>query len=158
MKKVINLKRIVLLTLLFVLGTTTMCFADVYVYVSSPIEDFAFLTMPFLGIALIILAVVLDIDLVCMGVGKINNSEELISKTKNVAENLFYYILILLGLISATGALSLKFILSIIPLIAIFISIYLRLKSKNKKASYLVIGIYLALILLMLLPELKYMF
>ena len=153
MKKIMNLKKIVLLTLLFVLGTTTMCWADVYV---SPTED-SIIAVPFLGIALIILAVILVIDLICMAVGKMNNSEELISKTKKIAESLFYYILILLGLISAIVALAGTFILSIIPFIAIFISIYLRLKSKNKKASYLVIGIYLALILLMLLPELKYM-
>ena len=81
MKKVNNLKRIVLLTLLFVLGTTTMCFADVYV---SPTENFI-RAVPLLGIALIIFAVILVIDLVCMAVGKMNNSEELISKTKKIA-------------------------------------------------------------------------
>lgn len=154
MKKVINLKRIVLLTLLFVLGTTTMCFADVYV---SPTENFI-IAVPLLGIALIILAVILVIDLVCMAVGKMNNSEELLSKTKKIAESLFYYILLILGLIIAVFALAPMFIISIIPFVAIFISLYLRLKEQDKKASYLVIGIYLGLILLILLLELKYMF
>lgn len=154
MKKVNNLKRIVLLTLLFVLGTTTMCFADVYV---SPTENFI-IAVPLLGIALIIFAVILVIDLVCMAVGKMNNSEELISKTKKITESLFYYILLILGLIIAVFALAQIFVMSIIPFVAIFVSLYLRLKKQNKKASYLVIGIYLGLILLMLLPELKYMF
>lgn len=146
MKKIINLKRIVLLTLLFVLGTTTMCFADVYV---SPTDNFI-LVVPLLKIALIILAVILVIDLVCMAVGKMINSEELIFKTKKIAESLFYYILLILGLIIAVSVLAQIFIMSIIPFVAIFISLYLRVKKQNKKASYLVIGIYLGLILLML--------
>lgn len=145
MKKIINLRRIILLTLFFVLETTKICFADVYI---SPTEDFL-VAVPVLGVALIILTVILVIDLVCMAVGKKNNSEELISKTKKNAEILLYYMLLILGLIIAMFIFSTIFLLSIIPFIAIAVSLFLRLVKKNKKASYLVMGIYILVMIVL---------
>ena len=154
MKKTISIGKVLLLTILFVLGTANRCFADIYV---SPTEGFI-VAIPVLGVILAILGVLFVIALVCMLIAKINNSNELLSKSKNVCENLLYYILFVVGLVVAVFALAQSFILGILPLIAVFVSLFLRLKSKNKKVSYIVLGIYLGLILLMLLPELKYMF
>lgn len=154
MKKIISIGKVLLLTILFVLGTANRCFADVYV---SPTEGFI-VAIPVLGVILAIWGVIFVIALVCMLVAKINNSEELLSKSKNICENLLYYILFVVGLVVAIFELAQLFILGILPLIAVFVSLFLRLKSKNKKASYIVLGIYLGLILLMLLPELKYLF
>ena len=149
MKKIISIGKVLLLTFLFVLGTANRCFADVYVIPKSPTEEFI-VVIPALGVILAILGVIFVIALVCMLVAKINNSEELLSKSKNICENLLYYILFVVGLVVAIYALALLFIFGILPLIAVSVSLFLRLKSKNKKASYIVLGIYLGLILLML--------
>lgn len=155
MKRIISIGKVLLLTTLFVLGTANRCFADVYV---SPTEGFI-VAIPVLGVILAILGVLLVIALICMLVAKVNNSEELFNKSKTICENLLYYILFVVGLVIAIFVLADDlFILRILPLIAVFVSLFLRLKSKNKKASYMVLGIYLGLILLMLLSELKYMF
>ena len=153
MKKIISIGKVLLLTILFVLGRANRCFADVYV---SPTEGFK-VAIPFLGVILAILGVIFVIALVCMLVAKINNSEELLSKSKNICENLLYYILLVVGLVVSIYILAVFFILGILPLIATLISFILRVLSK-KKSSYIVLGIYLGLILLMLLPELKYLF
>lgn len=152
MRKLISIGKVLLLTLLLVLGTTNVCFADIYV---SPTENFI-VAIPVLGVILAILGVLLVIALVCMIIAKVNDSEELLNKSKNICENLLYYILFIIGLVIAIFALEWIFILGILPLIVLFVSLFLRLKSKNKKASYTVLGIYLGLMLLMLLPELKY--
>ena len=144
MKKIISIGKVLLLIILFVLGTANRCFADVYV---SPTEGFI-VAIPVLGVILAILGVVFVIALVCMLVAKINNSEELLSKSKNICENLLYYILFVVGLVAAIFALAWIFIFGIFPLIIVFVSLFLRLKSKNKKESYIVLGIYLGLILL----------
>ena len=157
MKKIISIGKVLLLTILFVLGTANRCFADLYVGPTSPAAGLV-VAIPVLGVILAILGVLLIIALVCMLIAKVNNSEELLSKSENICENLLYYILFVVGLVFAIFALDLLFILGILPLIAVFVSLFLRLKSKNKKASYIVLGIYLGLILLMLLPELKYLF
>lgn len=138
MKKAINLKRIFLLTLLFLLGTTKMCFADVYV---SPTEDFIII-IPILAVVLAILAVVLVIDLVCMLVGKVKKSKELLSKTRKIGESIFYYILITLGLMEAAAVFVIEYPLCIIPFIIIFISLFFRLQKRNKQVSYAIIGLF----------------
>ena len=143
MKKIINLKRICLLFLLFVLGATPICYADLYV---SPTEKLI-AAVPFLGIALIILAVIFIVNLVCMAVGKTNKSEELVSKTKKDTESIFYYLLLLLGLAFAVTVFSSMPIIGIVPLAVVFVSLYLRLKKENKKSSYIVLGIYLGIML-----------
>lgn len=154
MKKLISIGKVLLLTILFVLGTTNRCFADVYV---SPTENFA-LAIPVLGVILAILVVLLVIALVCMIIAKINNSEDLLTKSKKVCENLLYYSLLVIGLIVAIFISAFLFILGILPLIAMFVSLFLRLKSKNKKASYIVLVIYFGLtlgsLLLLLLESL----
>ena len=155
MKKIINLKRIMILTLFFILGHTPVYFADIYI---SPTENFVYITTPLFSLMFIILMMLLAIDVVCMGAGKISKSDKLVTTTKNIAENLLYYMLILLALISAVYMLTGTYAVSIIPFVVIFASIFLRLKYKNKVVSYMVIGLYLGIILLMLLPELQYRF
>ena len=150
MKKVINLKRICLLFLLFALGATPICYADLYV---SPTEKLI-VAVPFLGIALIILAVILIVNLVCMAVGKTNKSEELVSKTKKDTESIFYYLLLLLGLAFAITVFSNMPIIGIVPLAVVFVSLYLRLKKENKKASYIILGIYLGIVLALFISTL----
>ena len=143
MKKISTVKKIILLTLLVAMGTTTMSFADLYV---SPTRTFI-ITIPIIGIVLIVLAVLLIIDLVSMLVGKITKEKELISKTKKYAESLFYYILFLIGLLVAFIIFSTFFIMSILPFALIICSLYQRLNKNNKKNSYIIIGVYLFLIL-----------
>ena len=152
MKKIINIRKVLLLTILFIFETANRCFADVYV---SPIEEIRF-AVPVLGVILVILGVIFVIALVCMLVAKINNSEELLSKSKNISENLLYYILVVIGLVVSVYLLSLFIlgILGIISLIILYVSLSLRLKSKDKKASYIVLGTFLGLILLMFLSVL----
>lgn len=142
MKKIINIGKVLLLTILFVLGTANSCFADVYF---SPTEGFI-VAIPVLGVILAILGVIFVIALVCMLIAKINNSEELLSKSKNICENLLYYILLVVGLVVAVFVVAWMFILGILPLIATLISFILRVLSK-KKASYIVLGIYYYLLL-----------
>ncbi len=139
MKKIISIGKILLLTILFVLGTTNSCFAA-YIY-PSPTAGFL-VAIPVLGVILAILGVIFVIALIRMLIIKINNSEELLSKSKSICENLLYYILLTVGLVVAVFLLGEKFILGILPLIATLISFILRVLSK-KKASYIVLGIYL---------------
>ena len=140
MKKIISIGKILLLTILFVLGTTNSCFATTYIY-PSPTAGFL-VAIPVLGVILAILGVIFVIALIRMLIIKINNSEELLSKSKSICENLLYYILLTVGLVVAVFLLGEKFILGILPLIATLISFILRVLSK-KKASYIVLGVYL---------------
>lgn len=154
MRKLINVGKVLLLTVLFILGTANICFADIYI---SPTEKLA-VYVPVIEIILAILGVLFAIALICMIIAKIINSEELLDKSKKISENLLYYILFVIALVVDIFILSMLFILGILALITIVVSLFLRLKIKNKKASYIVLGICLVLILLVLLPELKYLF
>ena len=127
MKKIINIGKVLLLTIIFVIGTANRCFADVY---ASPTEGLIF-TIPILGVISAILGVLFVISLVCMLIAKIKNSEELLSKSKKICEILLYYILFVVGLIVAMCFLALFFILGIIHLVAEFVSLFLIINGTN---------------------------
>lgn len=170
MKKIISIGKVLLLTFLFVLGTSNRCFADVYI---SPTESFMWSYGSIIFIIEAILAVLFIISLVCMIIGEIGESDQLLSKSKRICENLFYYFIIIIGLIFAVimfitikpyyfiewfswdgfrssfslGEIFIMFLIGTLPLIFTVLSLFFRLKSKNKKNSYIILGIYLILII-----------
>lgn len=152
MKKLVSVVKILLLTIVFVLGTTNRCFADIYV---DPMEEYFEGAISILIVLLIVLLAIFIIALVCMLIAKnIIDSEDLFKKSKTICENLLYYILLILGLISTIRMVDWSYILvKILSLIAMGVSLFLRLKSKNKKASYIVLGVYLGLTLFVVLLE-----
>lgn len=87
MKKLINVGKVILLAVIFVVGTTNICFADTYI---SLTDQFIWNYSDFICIIEIILAVLFIISLVCMIIGKIGKLDNLLSKSKKICENLFY--------------------------------------------------------------------
>ena len=88
MKKIVSIGKVILLSILFILGTTNICLADVYVQPIEPIDS------PFIEnelitingvenlfkisfIIVIIMNVILVIGLICLLIAKLNKSEEL---------------------------------------------------------------------------------
>ena len=146
MKKLISIGKTILLAILFILGNTNICSADVYV---SPTEDLK-IAIPVVGVVLAILGVLLLIAIVCIIIAKATNSEELFNKSKSVSENLFYYIILLIELEFVISILSFYFESGVLPLVLLWVSLFLRLKSKNKNASYTILLIIPPLYLLLL--------
>ncbi len=136
----------VLLIIIFVLESTTVCYADIY---AGPTEGIVY-AYPVLGILLVILGVLLLIGLFCMFLAKLHEQPVLLDKCKKICENLFFYIGVNIGLLSALFPIIILDygIWGILPLIAVLASLFLRLKYKKKKAAYIVLGIYLGVILL----------
>ena len=166
MKKIISICKILLLTILFVIGTANRCFADVYV---SPLEISMWSYENIIFLIEAILAVLFIISLVCMIIGKIEKSDELLSKSKMICENIFYYFIIIIGLTFAVtiftrihydfikcfsrehfslGNILSMYLTGTLPLIFTVLSLFFRLKNRNKKISYIILGIYLILFII----------
>ena len=160
MKKVINVGKVLLLTIVFILGVSNICFADVYgmggglnpissdpppapdTSPMSPIEE-TIQAIPFqLRIVLRILEILFFITFVCMLVAKVCEVEELLKKCNNILENLFYYILVLIGIMSVFGLKEFNQIFMWMAILEVLISLVLRIKFKMKKESYIFLFIY----------------
>ncbi len=167
MKKSIDIGgKILLFSILFILGTTNICLADLY---TSPQEMFMMYYGDFIYSFIFtieaILAVLFIISLICIIIGRIGKIDELLSKSKKVCENLFYYFIIIIGLAFAIFVFAMLepyhiisrfswddfywlipiFLAGTLPLIFTILSLFFRLKSKNKRISYITLGIYLIL-------------
>ena len=88
------LKKLLLLTLAFICANVSVCYGDMIV--RKPISFFGRYTV-FIVIAVAMLVILL-ISLLCMLVGKCIKSKDLVIKTKKVAENVFYYLLVIGGI------------------------------------------------------------
>ncbi len=131
MKNLDVLKRIMLLTMLFMFGVMPVCFADVV----SIEHDLAMITIPFVTIIFIILLVALIIALICLCIGKAQKVEKLQTKAKKSSESLLFYLVTVFAL--WIGLLFVDFF-GAITFILIIIALILRIKMKKKKLAYII--------------------
>ena len=142
--------KIVLIMLCFMLGINNVCYADVMVPTLT--EEIAYVTTPVFGTGFVILGIALIIVLSCLGVAKINKSEESIKKYKSLAENVFFYLLIvLIFLTTLIFMMSGSILVFLVGLVIVIASIYFRNIKQNKKISYDFISGYFVLFVLMIL-------
>jgi len=135
MKKLINIGRVGLLAILFVLGITNICFADVY---SPPLGLTPVASI--LGITVFVLIIAFLISVIVMIIAKVGKSEELFSKSKNISGSLAYYILF--GYIMDILVFDLfygELKVGILITSALAISLFVKIKYKKKAVACLVI-------------------
>lgn len=169
MKKLNNVKRVLLLTIILIIGMANKCFA---MYMKPTLtERFIWSYGNLILIIEIILGILFIASLVGMIIAKIKNLDKLLLKSKKMCENLFYYSINVIGIFFAIIMfLEMKpyecfkpdfweyfsfwdnlvmLLIGILPSIFMALSLFFRLKSKskNKKISYIILGIYIILII-----------
>ena len=139
------LKKIIILMLIFIGGINSICFADV---ITNTTQDWVLsITLLVLNLAIFFLTVILLLCGIVIIIKKIKKRD--IAKTISIAEKLLYAILMLIGLLASFIIFVTEFLYSIIPFLALYFSLFFRFK--NKKISYLIIGIYLYILLMILI-------
>lgn len=135
-----NLFRTLFLSIMMIMGITSVCFADVYMPPTSPVVD---ALLPVIFCVLIIFFTILGISTVCVFIGKIRNETQLLEKAKKLVEPSFYIVLNLMLTLFfyVVFGLTIFFMIFSIP---ILISLVLRKISIKK--SYEVLSIYILLI------------
>ena len=139
------LKKIIILMLIFIGGINSIYFADV---ITNTTQDWVLsITLLVLNLAIFFLTVILLLCGIVIIIKKIKKRD--IAKTISIAEKLLYAILMLIGLLASFIIFVTEFLYSIIPFLALYFSLFFRFK--NKKISYLIIGIYLYILLMILI-------
>lgn len=161
MKELKKVKKILIVIVLLILICTNFSFA--IVVEPTPFEKFVLIYKTILFSTILILIAFLIIELICIVIGKISKSDKLLSKSKKICERLVYYSVSIIGLsysipfaivyiynkiIQPTDANGLYlhifvFLGRILPLILLSVSLYYRLKKKDKKKSYIILIMYI---------------
>ena len=157
MKIMIDIKKIILFTTLFLLGISSVCFADVFNPIPSGFSGNLITT---LGVVIYISGI---ITLFCIIIGKIIKSEKLYEKSKKIFGNIFYIwglwinVIIIMIISNISKSFNIIMLLIIILLlVSAALSLYFRIQKKNKKLScWILFG---SLIIMYLLSILYNMF
>lgn len=165
--KINNIKKVLLLTSILAIGMVNKCCA---MYMKpTPTEQFIWSYGNLILIIEIILSIFFVVSLVGMIIGKKKDLEQVLLKSKKICENSFYYFINIIGLVFAIIMFLemqpyecfkpdfweyfsfwdnlVMLLIGILPSIFVVASLFFRLKSKNKKISYIILGIYLILLI-----------
>ncbi|MBR1883563.1 MAG: hypothetical protein IJ809_01225 [Clostridia bacterium] len=153
------LKKVIVITMMLFMFAINYCYADVYISPEQQLAmDVSFNSQQIFDVAIIAFALALGISAICLLIGKLIKEENLRSNSRKAVDTIFYLILVLVGLKYSFAILDIEIVISILSLLDILVSLFVRFKLKKKIWSYITLGIWLVPILVMLLPELKYMF
>lgn len=137
----------------------------VYLDYSKSVQEFLSKYGTIIFVIEMILAIILIIALICLVIGKMKKSNNLLNKSAKICENSLYYLISVLGLANAIfmfqwriskieGTVTqysyfkiLIFLSAILPLFFVCLSLFFRLKEKDKKFSYVILLMYLMFII-----------
>ena len=156
MKKI---SKIVLGLILVFTFINNYCFADVYFSKEEQLAyDIAYDSQEIFNIIIAILFSCIIISLTCLLISKIIKNEELFKRSKFLSDLIVYIILITIGFKFLFYMFATEIIVGIIGCIILIASLILRFVFKKKIISYIILAIVIVPLIIMLLPELKFMF
>jgi len=133
MRKIGN---VAILTIVFMVMMTTECFADMYI---DPVElaEYVFPGFSFIVTLMLAFAVEIFLALFCIVIGKIVQSEELVSRAKIIAESLCFYFLYISNIVISYNCFEKREKVAIVGVIILLIALYYRIGMKKKLNAYM---------------------